>query len=112
MFNDEWKQVKIGVKLRRIDDNTIWEVFEMIDFAHYKLKAVSDLPKGSPNVLTISKKSVGWSTVLNSYEFSYTIKRVVFADSEDKAKEIMKHCDEELCLEDCEFELTNKNEVK
>ena len=111
MFSEEWKKVKVGAKLRRTSDDTIWLVFDMIDFAHYKVKSISDIQKGSPNILTISKKSTGWSPVLNSYEFSYTIKETIYAETEAEAKEIMKHRNEEYYIEGSDFELSTKKEI-
>lgn len=106
MFSWDWEKIKIGVKLRKEDDDSIWEVTKQIDKTHYELTCISKKCKNGKKLLTtLSNKSVGWSTNLNLYEFSYIVTKKIYANSEQEAKKYMKSYEVEILIKGNDMEL-------
>ena len=122
MFSDDWKEIKKTKKVRRISDNTIWEISRIIDGDHLEISNLTTkTKKGTPIKQILSKKSVDFSPVVNSFDIdvSLNLNETIYANTKEEALRILlNHLTNQLeenpeeIIDLLKLEVTKENIVK
>lgn len=111
MWQNEIDRLAVGVKLRRFEDDSIWEVTKRLDASHWEISYTKK--NGKKIIQTLSNNSTGFSLVTNHYDFETTIKIRIYADTVEKAIPLLpsEFRDEDDNREGTDWVLKDKFEV-